>query len=95
MITGFTVRVDFGDMVIWNEVFASNSQAAFEVVVKEKLSIGDHAMIDSEFLNRLADKVVYELPYCSSVSVVQFLFADNEISIDIISNNLVSGESNG
>lgn len=77
MITGYTVRVDFVDMVIWNEVFA-----------KEKLSIGDHAIIDSEFLNRLADEVVYELPYCSSVSVVQFSFSDNETCIDIISNNL-------
>ena len=88
MITGYTVRVDFGDMVIWNEVFASNKQAVYEVVAKEKLSIGDHVLIDSEFLNRLAGEVVYELPYCSSVSVVQLSISDNEICIDIISNNL-------
>jgi hypothetical protein len=88
MITGFTVRIDLGDMVIWNEVFAHDSQSALEIVAKEKLSIGDHTIIDSEFLNSLSDVVVSELPMSASVSNAQLSLGEKEVYIDIISNNL-------
>ena len=92
MIAGFTVRIDFGDMVIWNEVFANDSQSALEIVAKEKLSIGDHNIIDSEFLNRLSEVVVSELPMSASVSIAQLLLGEKEVYIDIISNNLTKKE---
>jgi hypothetical protein len=92
MVTGFTVRIDLGDMVIWNEVFACDSQSALEVVAKEKLSIGDHTIIDSEFLSRLSDVVVSELPMSASVANAQLLLGDKEIYIDIISNSLTKKE---
>lgn len=91
MINGFTVRIDFGDMVIWNEVFASDWQSALEIVAKEKLSVEDHAIIDSEFLGRLSDVVVSKLPMSASVSNAQLLSGDKEVYIDIISNSLKAG----
>ncbi len=93
MLPGFTVRIDFGDMVIWNEVFANDSQSALEVVAKEKLSIGDHSIIDSNFISKLSDVVVSTLPMSASVSNAQLLLGDKEVYVDIISNNLSTKNS--
>lgn len=84
MITGFTVRIDLGDMVLWFEIFASNPQSALEIVAKEKMSTSDHAMIDSEFLRKLSNAVVSEMPYCYSISNAQFEFDNKEIYVDVI-----------
>jgi hypothetical protein len=88
MTTGFTVRIDFGDMVIWNEVFASDPQSALEIVAREKMSIGTHDMVDAEFLSKLSNANVSELPMSASVSNAQLLIGEKEVYIDIISNNL-------
>jgi hypothetical protein len=84
MKTGFTVRIDLGDMVLWFEIFADSAQSALEIVAKEKMSIDDHTMINSDFLRKLSNAVVSELPFCSSVSNAQFVFGDKGIDIDII-----------
>ncbi|XCN71207.1 MAG: hypothetical protein Q3M24_12880 [Candidatus Electrothrix aestuarii] len=80
----FVVRIDLGDMVLWFEIAADNSQSALEIVAKEKMSIDDHPMIDSEFFEKISDAVVCELPFCSSVENAQFLLGDKGINIDII-----------
>jgi hypothetical protein len=92
MIAGFTVRIDLGDMVLWYEVFACDSQSALKKVAKEKMSIGAHTMIDSEFLSRLSNVVVSKLPMTASVSNGQLLLGDKEVYIDIISNSLTKEE---